>query len=734
LEALEDRRLLAVLTVDVGGRYSTIQSAVDAASPGDIVEVRDGRYVESVDLSRMGSARGGATGDLVIRGGTASAAVVASPGGPAFFNSLAFSGDLVLQRLTLTSQTADVETSGLQIQTLSGDVAVTDVVFEQLAGAAVDLSGISGDVSVVGGEFRETGDDDADRAVRIAELDGYAALIDNEFAEVRGTAIVLENSGTQDASFLISGNRIRGDGVFFQTTHTGLDVRFAGGTQTDLTIAGNTLKGLAARGIACAIQDQARVQTRWSDNELENIRGGSALGLDLSGAAEAAVAVLANSVLDAWEDGLVIGVHDSSSLQALIRENYFVNVGDGENDDGLTVTTGAASAGRVDLVIDGNDFATVTGIGVHLSAGGANLTAAVENNVLNDVSSLSGEAAVLIEHAAVGASGAVGLRLQGNTSDAAPDKDAYLLRQRGSGDFLLEGTLGDAAAAVAATNVGQPVGVAGTVQVVPPGTLGAIVGPLAGGRAWHDLDGGGIQDQGEVGMARVRVSLSGLQSGTGAAVERNTHTDVDGVFAFLGLPEGQYTLTVHVPQGYLLTEPDQGADESLDSDFALATRTSLVAVTEGAGDSFRDAGLLSTWQNPREPLDVDDDGFVLPLDVLLIINELNRRGPSSLPVPPQPPNQPPPYLDVNGDGKLEPLDVLRVINHLNQSANSAGAGGEGESTAPAPVPSCVADPAPQSASAAAHTKPQRGRRDAPLPDGELPQKRDGALLSWLDEP
>ena len=54
LEMLEDRRLLAVLDVGVGARYATIQSAVDAARPGDVVLVGDGQYAESVNLSRMG--------------------------------------------------------------------------------------------------------------------------------------------------------------------------------------------------------------------------------------------------------------------------------------------------------------------------------------------------------------------------------------------------------------------------------------------------------------------------------------------------------------------------------------------------------------------------------------------------------------------------------------------------------------------------------------------------------
>jgi hypothetical protein len=89
-----------------------------------------------------------------------------------------------------------------------------------------------------------------------------------------------------------------------------------------------------------------------------------------------------------------------------------------------------------------------------------------------------------------------------------------------------------------------------------------------------------------------------------------------------------------------------------------------------------DAGLWSTWQNPSNPLDVDDDGEIIPLDVLVLINDINARKARLLPVPPVPPTEPPPYLDVNGNGDISPQDVLIVVNYLN--ALSSGGAGEGE--------------------------------------------------------
>ena len=69
--------------------------------------------------------------------------------------------------------------------------------------------------------------------------------------------------------------------------------------------------------------------------------------------------------------------------------------------------------------------------------------------------------------------------------------------------------------------------------------------------------------------------------------------------------------------------------------------------------------------SPYSPMDVNRDGAVTPLDVLLIINYLNKaRGDENEYA-----------LDVSQDGYISPLDALMVINYLNQLN---GANGEGE--------------------------------------------------------
>ena len=80
----------------------------------------------------------------------------------------------------------------------------------------------------------------------------------------------------------------------------------------------------------------------------------------------------------------------------------------------------------------------------------------------------------------------------------------------------------------------------------------------------------------------------------------------------------------------------------------------------------------SLWQNPQGNLDVNADGFVSPIDALIVINYLNSGAEPNLPLTgiiPQP------YLDPTGDEVVSSIDALVIINFLN---NQTLGGGEGE--------------------------------------------------------
>ena len=79
------------------------------------------------------------------------------------------------------------------------------------------------------------------------------------------------------------------------------------------------------------------------------------------------------------------------------------------------------------------------------------------------------------------------------------------------------------------------------------------------------------------------------------------------------------------------------------------------------------------WQNTTENRDVNADGFIVPLDALLVINEINEREISAAATGrlPQRTSDASSLFDVNGDDFASALDALIIINFLNGA-------GEGE--------------------------------------------------------
>jgi hypothetical protein len=71
------------------------------------------------------------------------------------------------------------------------------------------------------------------------------------------------------------------------------------------------------------------------------------------------------------------------------------------------------------------------------------------------------------------------------------------------------------------------------------------------------------------------------------------------------------------------------------------------------------------WQNAINRMDVNFDGFITPIDALIVINRLNTQGSGTLDPTPNAPNIPQPFFDVNGDGDVTPIDALIIINRLN---------------------------------------------------------------------
>jgi len=92
-----------------------------------------------------------------------------------------------------------------------------------------------------------------------------------------------------------------------------------------------------------------------------------------------------------------------------------------------------------------------------------------------------------------------------------------------------------------------------------------------------------------------------------------------------------------------------------------------IYITSLTGDAIYRLTLATPWQNPLDPLDVDGNTEIQPLDALQVINDLNANGPHSL-SPPGQGDGPPPFVDVDGNNFLTPLDALLIINRLNENS------------------------------------------------------------------
>jgi hypothetical protein len=220
---------------------------------------------------------------------------------------------------------------------------------------------------------------------------------------------------------------------------------------------------------------------------------------------------------------------------------------------------------------------------------------------------------------------------------------------------------------------------------VPLGTHLPKAPLVLGDLVWNDTIRNGVQDSSEVGVGNVLLTLNGTETVSGASVSRKLLTDSEGGYQFGALLPGVYTVTMAAVPGMELTGLDRKSasntdvDDEVDSDFRQGIRQATVTLAAGASNNNLDAGLLSfngfIWNNQLLSEDVDDNGVVTPLDALLIIIELNSKGPRPLD-PPTSTSTPAPFIDVDHNGSLTPLDALLVIIRLN-----SGGGGEGESPA-----------------------------------------------------
>ena len=107
------------------------------------------------------------------------------------------------------------------------------------------------------------------------------------------------------------------------------------------------------------------------------------------------------------------------------------------------------------------------------------------------------------------------------------------------------------------------------------------------GFVWDDVNGDGIQDADEPGLAGVAVVATESEIG----LTYNTTSEATGDFSFTELPEGNYQVSFTAPEDKSFSPMDQGGDDSLDSDADPTTgMTATIALAENV--ETVDAGLI----------------------------------------------------------------------------------------------------------------------------------------------
>jgi len=126
--------------------------------------------------------------------------------------------------------------------------------------------------------------------------------------------------------------------------------------------------------------------------------------------------------------------------------------------------------------------------------------------------------------------------------------------------------------------------------------VGVFVPAGLGDEVWEDVNGNGIQDGGEAGIAGVKVILLNANSDivmnpSNPLEPYEVITDADGNYLFQDIPAGDYIVEFVKPIGYQYSQVLIGGDMAIDSNANIVTgKTSLITIVSGEVKTDVDAG------------------------------------------------------------------------------------------------------------------------------------------------
>jgi hypothetical protein len=231
----------------------------------------------------------------------------------------------------------------------------------------------------------------------------------------------------------------------------------------------------------------------------------------------------------------------------------------------------------------------------------------------------------------------------------------------------------------------------------------------------------------------LEVAVDEISEKKGVTTATVTRTDASGDL-IVGLAtsddmEVAVVTSIVIPDGQLKSAEFDVA--ALDDGVLDGDQTALIiASAAGYNDGVQAVKVIeyTSWQSYTHPCDVNVDGFIVPLDILLVVDDLNRNQARLLPSIYANGEAPPPYVDVTGDGKATPEDVLLIVDYINQHgagsvptnpSASPSAAGEGEFTATGLPALPAANSAASQYPVVSHPERDRHRRERPVADAAL---------------
>jgi uncharacterized delta-60 repeat protein len=201
------------------------------------------------------------------------------------------------------------------------------------------------------------------------------------------------------------------------------------------------------------------------------------------------------------------------------------------------------------------------------------------------------------------------------------------------------------------------------------------------------------QDAAGVFAAYVDLTMTGVQVTTSEPVEYGEHfqngrsgnvhgeiIDEVGAFGGLELPNSSelllFSVVVRVDTPGQMAIRTEAADELPGHRMLLYGQPDDEQARVNYG-SVTIPVIAPTWHNAVDPADTNHDGAVGPMDVLLLINLINRGGIGPIQdlsvkfpglIPGNHSLSDAPYVDVNNDLYLAPNDVLMVINAIHAAS------------------------------------------------------------------